>query len=80
MPHLFKISGEKKTSFFEVINIFFLLSLSGLNFFNDNDKFLIFVFAINLIFFILSKQKVDNGFLVFLFFFIFLKIAQVIWF
>jgi hypothetical protein len=80
MQHLFKISGEKKINFFESINVFFLLSLSGINFFNDNDVFLFFVFSVNVIFFIAQKQKIDNGFLGFLLFFIFLTIAQVIWF
>src|SRR5688572_30593002 len=80
MQHLFKISGEKKINFFESINVFFLLSLSGINFFNDNDVFLIFVFSVNVIFFFSQKQKIDNGFLGFVLFFIFLTIAQVIWF
>ncbi len=80
MTRLLKISEEKKTIFFDLINVFFLLSLSGINFLNDNENFLIFVFSINVVFFIIQKQKIDNGFLTFVLFFIFLTIAQVIWF
>jgi len=81
MTHLFKISKEEeKTNLLESVNLFLLLSLSGLNFFSDNDNFLFFVFSSNLLLFLYKKEKIDNGFFVFLFFFIFLTIAQLIWF
>ena len=81
MMHLFKISKEEeKTNLLESVNLFLLLSLSGLNFFSDSDSFLFFVFSFNLLLFLYKKEKIDNGFLVFLFFFIFLTIAQLIWF
>ena len=81
MMHLFKISKEdKKVNFFETVNLFLLLSLSGLNFFNNNDNFLFFVFLINVLVFIIKREKVDNGFFVFFLFFVFLTIAQIIWF
>lgn len=78
MPNLSYIPAN--TRLYESINLFFLLSLSGINFFNDNDNFLLFVFAINVLFFIARNEKIDTGFLAFLLFFIFLTIAQVIWF
>ena len=81
MMHLFKISKEdKRINLLETVNLFLLLSLSGLNFFNDNDNFLFFVCCINLIVFFFKKEKVDNGFFVFFLFFIVLSIAQTIWF
>ena len=81
MMHLYKISKETgKVNLFETINLFLLLSLSGINFLNNNDNFLIFVVSLNLVVFLLKKEKIDTGFLSFFLFFIFLTIAQLIWF
>src|SRR5688500_12908439 len=81
MMHLFKISIEKeKTNILETVNIFLLLSLSGINFFSGNETFLFLVFFLNLFLFLYKKEKIENGFFFFLFFFIFLTIAQLIWF
>ncbi len=81
MMHLYKISNESsKFKLFDAINLFLLLSLSGINFFNASDNFLLLVFFLNVGIFIYRKEKVDNGFLGFFLFFIFLSLAQVIWF
>ena len=81
MMHLFKISNEKeKINLFEIVIVFLLLCLSGLEFFNGNDIFLLVVFLLNLVVFLYKNEKIDNGFITFLFFFIFLSIAQIIWF
>ncbi len=81
MMHLYKISNEKeKINPFETVNLFLVLSLSGLNFFNGNESFLLVVFFLNMAVFLFKKEKIDNGFLTFLLFFIFLTIAQLIWF
>lgn len=78
--HLFKISEQRKqVSLFETINLFLLLSLSGINFFSDNENILIVVFLLNLFVFLFRNEKIDNGFLGFVLFFIFLSIAQLIW-
>jgi hypothetical protein len=81
MMHLFKISKEdKKINVVETVNLFLLLSLSGLNFFNDSDSFLFAVFFINLLLFVFKREKIDNGFFVFFLFFVLLSITQTIWF
>lgn len=81
MMHLFKISKEaKKINVFETVNLFLLLSLSGINFFNDNDNFLFFVTVLNLAIFFFKREKADNGYLIFFLFFVFLSVAQVLWF
>ena len=81
MMHLFKISKEdKRVNLLETVNLFLLLSLSGINFFSGNDNFLFLVCCVNLIIFFFKREKVDNGYLVFFLFFVFLTIAQVIWF
>lgn len=80
MMHLFKISEQRKqSSLFETVNLFLLLSLSGINFFSDNETILIAVFGLNLFVFLFKNKKIDNGFLGFTLFFIFLSIAQLIW-
>ncbi len=79
--HLYKISNESpQVKLFDTINLFLLLSLSGINFLNANDNFLLLVFFLNAGIFIYRKEKIDNGFLRFFLFFIFLSLAQVIWF
>jgi hypothetical protein len=81
MMHLFKISiEEEKTNILETVNVFLLLSLSGISFFSGNETFLFLVFFLNLLLFLYKKEKIENGFFFFLFFFIFLTIAQLIWF
>ena len=79
MMHLFKISEQRKqSSLFETINLFLLLSLSGINFFSDNETILIVVFVLNLFAFLLKNEKIDNGFLGFTLFFIFCQLPS--WF
>jgi len=81
MMHLYKITKETgKVNLFESVNLFLLLSLSGINFLNNNENFLLFVFSLNLVLFLLKKEKIDTGFLSFFLFFVFLTIAQLLWF
>jgi hypothetical protein len=81
MMHLFKISKEaSKVSVFETVNLFLLLSLSGINFFNDNDSFLFGVCLLNLAIFVMKQEKVDNSYFTFFIFFVLLSVAQVMWF
>ena len=69
MMHLFKISKEAKgVNLLETVNLFLLLSLSGINFFNDNDNFLFAVCFLNLLIFFFKREKVDNGYFIFFIF------------
>ena len=62
MMHLFKISKEaSKANILETVNLFLLLSLSGINFFNDNDNYLLGVCMLNLAVFVMKREKVDNS-------------------
>src|SRR3989337_4457426 len=79
MLHVIQTTRTEKITFLEYVNFFMLLSLSGINFFIDNDNYLLLAVAVNLFLFIIRKEKIDNGFFFFFLFFIFLTIAQTIW-
>jgi hypothetical protein len=79
MLHVSTHTGNENISLLDYVNLFVLLTLSGINFFIDNDNYLILAVAVNSFLFIIRKEKIDNGFFFFLLFFIFLTIAQTIW-
>lgn len=80
MQGLLKLSAHAgKINIVETINVFLLLCLSGINFCNDSEDFLLLVLLINVFLFINKKEKIDNGFFTALLFFMFLTIGQWLW-
>jgi hypothetical protein len=73
------LSTDKKPPAFDYINMFLLLCLSGITFFDGHIGFLVLVFCLNLGLFIYRKENIDNGFITFLVFFILLTAAQILW-
>jgi len=73
------LNTDKKPSAFEYINVFLLLCLSGIPFFDGNMGLLVLVFTLNLGIFIWRKEKVDNGFITFMVFLVLLTSAQILW-
>lgn len=73
------VKTDKNPPVFDYINVFLLLCLSGIPFFDGTIGLLVFVFSLNLGLFVYRNEKVDNGFITFLVFFVLLTAAQILW-